>query len=219
MKTVLTILLFVCFSTFGYSQSKIEYGLTTEGSWFMPQKNSKYSQPNKAGFGTGVGIYASRNIWWRFSADIGLAYRYKEMQQHYQNYSNSEPGYTNTGSSYGYTFTNPDEGWEKYPHHYLVIPIKIQLLVGKRLFLNGGIEASWLTNYSMVSEKPEFNWIMGFGSKTSKLKWSINLIRGFKPQGFANGLFEYENGKYKSGTVYQNNMLQLSFSYPIRLKK
>lgn len=220
MKKVFVIILSVCFSTIVYSQSKFEYGITVDGSWFRPEKPSKYSFSNKSGFGTGLGIYASRNIFWRFYGEIGIIYRYKEMEQYYSN------GYSNSGGYNGVTTEGvPEssiigiEGWKKYPHNYLVIPLKLQILTGKRFFLDGGIEISWLTNYNMVTEKPEFNWIMGFGSKIYRMKWSVNFIRGFKPQGFANGLYELENGKYLSATVYRNSMFQFNVSYQIRPKK
>jgi hypothetical protein len=60
---------------------------------------------------------------------------------------------------------------------------------------------------------------MGFGSQKHKLKWSLNFIRGFEGVGFFNGLYTIDNGKYFSGTVYHNQMLQLNLSYPIWQKQ
>jgi hypothetical protein len=215
MKKVLSILIFACLALLGYSQSKTEFGLTTEGSWFMPQPNNQYSEPNRNGWGTGIGVYASRNIFWRFSADIGLAYRYKQMQQHYTMPYTGGSGYE--GNEYG--FVTNDEGWKEYPLHYVVVPVHLQLLTGRYFFLRGGIEASWLTNYDSRNKKSEYNWTAGFGSQKYKLKWSVNYIRGFKGVGFFNGLYEIDNGKYFSGTFYRNQMLQLDLSYPIWQKR
>lgn len=214
MKTIFSVSLFIGLSLFGYSQSKTEFGLTTEGSWFMPQTQmSGRGYATKAGFGTGIGFYASYNIFWRFSADIGLAYRYKQMKQHYLTYpENGSGGY----SPYGYESTYV-EGWDKLPMHYIVLPVHIQLLLSKSFFIRGGIESSWLMNYKAVNEKPEYNWTLGFGSQKNKLKWSVNYIKGFKDQGFGNGTIE-PDGHY-SGSFNRNRMFQLSLSYPITFKK
>jgi len=214
MKRAFGIILLSCISTFSYSQSKTEFGITTEGSWFTPRPIDKYSEPNRNGWGTGIGVYASRSIFWRLSADIGLAYRYKQMQQHY-----TMPQTINGYGVYGYTSTPSEEGWEKYDLHYVVLPIHLQLLTGKYFFIRGGIEASWIANYDTGNKKTEYNWTTGFGSQKHKLKWSVNYIRGFKEVGFVNGLYEIENGKYRSATGYHNQMLQLNLSYPIWQKK
>ena len=208
MKKVFTVLIFTFFLLAGYSQSKLEFGLTTEGSWFMPNRNDGRDWATKAGFGTGIGIYASQNIFWRFSADIGLAYRYKQMQQHYKVY---------TGSG-GYGSVDPNEsdnieGWDKLPLHYIVVPLHLQLLLSKSFFIRGGIESTWLTNYEAVNEKPEYNWTIGFGSQKYKLKWSVNYIKGFKDQGFGDRTIETD-GHYR-GSINRNTMLQLNLSYPI----
>lgn len=208
-KQLLIIILLSCISTFSYSQSKTEFGLTTEGSWFMPHRTTSHEWQTKAGFGTGIGVYASRNIFWRFSADIGLAYRYKQMQQHYVVYSENGSNYSPYG--YGYGFTSI-EGWDKLPMHYIVVPLHLQLLLSKSFFVRGGIEATWLTNYEAVNEKPEYNWTVGFGSQKHKLKWSVNYIKGFKDQGYGDRTMKAD-GHYL-GSINRNNMLQLSFSYP-----
>lgn len=211
MKKRLTIILLLsCISTLGFSQSKTEFGITAEGDWFMPYQSLREFSC-KSGFGTGVGICASRNIFWRFSADIGIAYRYKQMQQYYVFYP--EDG----GSNYNSGYSNTTEGWKKYNLSYIVLLFHLQLLTGKYFFVRGGIEASWLTNYNVGRKKAEYNLIVGIGSQKHKLKWSVNYIRGFKEVGFMNGLYEIEIGnvKYKSATAFRNNTLQLNLSYPI----
>ncbi len=217
MKTLLTIVIFVFCSVLSFSQSKTEFGITTEGAWFTPLHISQFPESDRNGWGSGIGVYASRNILWRFSADIGLSYRYKQMQQHY-----TMP-YTESGGVGGYDYPNQgrEEGWKKYNLSYIVLPVHLQLLTGKYFFVSSGIEASWLTNFEVGKKKTEYNWMAGFGSQRHKLKWSVNYIRGFREVSFANGLYEevFGNAKYKSATAYRNQMLQLSLSYPIWQKK
>ena len=207
MKRLLIILILLsCISTFSYSQSKTEVGITTEGAWFMPHRTDGRDWATKAGFGTGIGVYAARNIFWRFSANIGLAYRYKQMQQHYKIYKES----ISSTNPYG---SNNIEGWDKLPMHYIVVPVHLQMLLSKSLFIRGGIESTWLTNYEAVNEKPEFNWTIGFGSQKHKLKWSVNYIKGFKEQGFGDRTMKADGHFF--GSINRNNMLQLNLSYPI----
>ncbi|HET6556597.1 MAG TPA: hypothetical protein VFG54_04740 [Prolixibacteraceae bacterium] len=207
-KLLFIIILLSCISTLTYSQSKTEFGITTEGSWFMPKRTDGRDWATKAGFGTGIGVYASQNVFWRFSADIGFAYRYKQMKQHYKVY-NFGGGY---GSGYPYESDNI-EGWDKLSLHYIVVPVHLQLLLSKSFFVRGGIESGWLLNYEAVNEKPEYNWTAGFGSQKHKLKWSVNYIKGFKDQGFGDRTLEAD-GHYR-GSINRNNMFQLNLSYPI----
>jgi len=209
------ILIFIFLSLVSYSQPKIEFGITTEGSWFMPHRTDGRDWATKAGFGTGIGVYASRNIFWRFSADIGLAYRYKQMQQHYVVYSGTTGGYSGY-APYGYGSPNI-EGWDKLPMHHIVAPIHLQMLLSKSFFVRAGIESTWLMNYEAVNEKPEYNWTLGFGSQKYKFKWSVNYIKGFKDQGFGDRTLK-PDGHY-NGSINRNNMLQLNLSYPIWQKK
>lgn len=206
MKTLLTVVLLSILTITSYSQSKTEFGITTEGSWFMPHRNDGRDWATKAGFGIGVGVYASQNLFWRVSADIGLAYRYKQMQQHYKVYKES-------GGSVNPYESNNIEGWDKLPLHYIVLPLHLQILISKSFFIRGGIESTWLINYVAVNEKPEYNWTLGFGSQKHKLKWSVNYIKGFKDQGFGDRTLEADG--HFSGSINRNNMLQLNLSYPI----
>lgn len=220
MKKVLTILVFTCYALLGFSQSATEFGLTTEGSWFMPSETIPgFRDYQKDGFGAGIGVYASRNIFWRFSADIGLAYRYKQMKQHYDVYTGDSGGYgyPSIGSSAYYSDPNHTEGWDKLPMHYIVVPVHLQMLLTKSFFVRGGIESTWLTNYKAVNEEPEFNWTVGFGSQKHKLKWSVNYIKGFKEQGFGDRTPEADG--HSRGSINRNQMFQLSLSYPIWQKQ
>lgn len=218
MKKVLSLLVFTCYALLGFSQSITEFGLTTEGLWFMPSETiPSFRDYQKDGFGAGIGVYASRNIFWRFSADIGLGYRYKQMKQHYDVFTGEGGGY---GSGYYYGYPNEStniEGWDKLPMHSIVVPVHLQLLLTKSFFVRGGIESGWLMNYDSVNEKPELNWTAGFGSQRYKLKWSLNYIKGFKDQGFGNRTPEAD-GHYK-GSHNRSEMFQLSLSYPIWVKQ
>lgn len=212
--------IFICFTFTVFSQSKLEFGITTDGSLFIPSKTYEYSMDNKMGFGTGIGVYASRTIYGRLSADIGLIYRYKEMQQHYSYFlstdefggfgENMEPGEN------GY-MAQPVTGWKKYPLHNLVIPLHLQLLLGNTFFIRGGVEESFLLNFDKGNNKPDYSWTAGFGSQKHRLKWSLNYIRGFKDEGFLNEVYVWHDSQntYKSVTSFRNNMIQLSLSYPI----
>ena len=217
MKQLSLLLVILClFISSAIAQPKIQFGVNTEGSWFMPSETTPYFRDLiKDGFGAGIGVYASRDIFWRVSADVGILYRYTEMTSHYwaTGDSSSYSGY----DSYGNVYSKINEGWDKLPMHSLVVPIHLRLHFTKNLFIKGGIESAWLMNYEFVNEKPEFNWTLGFGSDKHKLSWSVNYIKGFKDQGFMNSTPEAD-GHYK-GSIYRNNMLQLSLSYPIWQKK
>jgi hypothetical protein len=204
------------------AQPKIQFGVITEGSLFMPALTYESTRDLiKDGFGAGIGVFASRNVFWRISADVGLLYRYSQMKNHFwvpvegSNFGNYY-GYGGF-AGYGYSNNGLKEGWEQLPMHSLVVPVHLRLHFTKNLFVSGGIESVWLLNYKAVNEKPEFNWTLGFGSDKNKLRWSVNYIKGFTDQGFGNRIPEAD-GHYK-GSVYRNNMLQLSLSYPIWQKK
>jgi len=201
-------------STFSYSQSKIQFGLTTEGSWFMPGDYDQYSPTNKNTFGAGIGAYASRNFTEKLTADLGVEYRFKQMKECY-NISAPDGGYG--GSAVPVYSPETIFGWKNFPLHYVVVPFHLQYPVYKNLFVRGGIEATWLTNYDTGDDRTEWNWTLGFGCQKYKLKWSINYIRGFKDVFFENNLYTIDG--WPSATGYRNNMLQLSVSYPIWNKK
>lgn len=216
------------------AQSKIELGLTAEGSWFMPEKYSKNAPTNKDGLGAGIGVYASKSISKKLSANIGLNFRYKEMQElvdsNYRanafnianNYSPYDGGYGSYGGYGGYGGYGIDYGsnysyeyvdfWKKYPHHYIVVPISLQLFIYKDFFILAGAESTWLINYNFVDQKPEFNGVVGLGTQMKKFKWSVNYIRGFKDQTFNNEVNYYGGRTY---TTYRNNMVQFSISYAL----
>jgi hypothetical protein len=224
------LLLMVVFS-FLYSsaiaQSKIEFGVNTEGSLLIFGHIPHYSQPKKNTLGAGIGVYASHNIAGKLSADLGVMYRFKQMKEYYDisflsngstgGYGGYSPYGYGSGSQYDYTDLGMIKGWKSYSLNYIVVPFHLNYLVYKNIFVRGGIEASWLTNYDPGKDKTEWNWTLGFGSQYHKLKWSVNYIRGFKDVGFANNLFTIDG--MRSATVYRNNMLQLSLSYPLWQKK
>jgi len=205
-----------------HAQPKIQFGVNTEGSLLIFGDIPHYSYPKKNTFGGGIGIYASRDIAGKLSANLGVMYRFKLLKEFYDISSNT---YGNGGNGVDSGNGNPSspyspetvQGWKTFPLHYIVVPLHLQYLVYKNLFVRGGIEASWLTNYDTGSDHTEWNWTLGFGSQKHQLKWSLNYIRGFKDVGFANELYTYDG--YPSATIYRNNMLQLNLSYPIWQKK
>lgn len=206
-----------------FAQSKIEFGLISEGNLFIPGNSSNYSTPKENGFGAGIGVYAAKGIFGKLSADIGLTYRFKQLREYYIDpfrTSGSYGGYEG-GTLYDYKIEYSAEGkingWKIYPLQYLVVPVHLQYQILKNIFVRGGIEACWLTNYDEGKDNPEFNWTLGIGSQYRNLKWSVNYIRGFKDVGFVNNLFTMDG--MRSATAYRNNMLQLSLSYPLWQKK
>lgn len=231
MKQISLLVVILCFFIgSSIAQPKIQFGIMTEGSWLMPESTYESTRDEiKDGFGAGIGVYVSRDIFWRVSADFGFLYRYSQIKQYYQTsyddggyYVMGDNGFCFTGGGNGVDntlnigyidYVTNTEGWDKLPMHSLVLPIRLRLHFTENLFLCGGIESSWLLNYEIVNEIPEFNWILGFGSDKYKLRWSLNYIRGFKDQGFGNSTPEADN-HYK-GAIYRNNMLQLSLAYPI----
>ena len=219
MKQFLFLMVVFCFwYSSAIAQSKIEFGVNTEGSLLIFSDIPHYSQPKKNTLGAGIGVYASRNIAGKLSADLGVMYRYKLLKEYYD-ISPNTGGYGGYGGYSGSSPYSPEtvQGWKTFPLHYVVVPLHLQYLAYKDLFVRGGIEASWLTNYDTGKDKTEWNWTLGFGSQQHKLKWSLNYIRGFKDVGFANNLFTIDG--MRSATAYRNNMLQLSLSYPIWQKK
>jgi hypothetical protein len=226
MKQFLLLMVVFCFLySSAIAQSKIEFGVNTEGSLLIFGDIPHYSQPKKNTLGAGIGVYASRNIAGKLSADLGVMYRIKQLKEYYDigyadyGYGGYSPyGY---GYSYGSQYEDSDlgmiKGWKSYSLNYIVVPFHLNYLVYKNIFVRGGIEASWLTNYDPGKDKTEWNWTLGFGSQYHKLKWSVNYIHGFKDVGFANDLFTIDG--MRSATVYRNNMLQLSLSYPLWQKK
>jgi hypothetical protein len=231
MKQLTLLMVILCiFAGSAIAQPKIQLGVTTEGSWFMPANTFESTRDLiKDGFGAGIGVYASRNLFWRVSADAGVLYRYTEMKQYFQVYTDGggyyvmgNNGFCLTGGGSGlnigyHEYTALSEGWDKLPMHSIVVPFHLRLHFTKNFFVKGGIESAWLLNYEVVNKKPEFNWTAGIGSEIRKLSWSVNYIKGFKDQGFGNRTPEAD-GHYK-GSVYRNNMLQLNLSYPIWQKK
>lgn len=220
---------FVLISSLTYAQSKIEFGLTTEGSLFVPGNSSGYSLPKENGLGLGFGVYASKNLTSKFSADLGLMYRCKQMKEFYivpdyfVAYIDGVESYVPYGATYGYgshyDFSNSGKigGWKNYRLTHLVLPFHLNYNVFTSLFVRVGLEVAWLTNYDAENDRNEYNWSCGVGCQKYKLKWSLDYIRGFNDAGFANDLYSID--RMRSMTAYRNNLLQLNLSYPLWQKK
>jgi hypothetical protein len=92
-------------------------------------------------------MYASRDIVGKLSADLGVMYRFKQLKEFYDIGSSGYGGYEG-GSLYA---PETVQGWKTFPLHYVVVPLHLQYLAYKDLFVRGGIEPSWLTNYDTMS--------------------------------------------------------------------
>lgn len=209
MKTKFVALFICIFPFICFAQPKIETGIQLNGGWVFPGKYSSGSN-YKNGFSSGIGCYLACHVWKPVSLITGLGYQYKEMQEENVVIYGST-GYG--GSPYGYGYGGAYY-WKKFPHHYLLIPLKMRLANQNGFFIQLGAEVAWLLNYKYINEKPEYNWTIGFGSNKHKLAWSFDYIQGFKEQGFG----EITNG-ISSGTIYKNRMLQLTLSYPLFKRK
>jgi len=141
MKQFLLLMVTLCFSCFSaIAQSEIEFGVTTEGSLLIFGDIPHYSQQKKKSLGVGIGVYASRNIAGKLSADLGVMYRYKLLKEYYDispntgGYGGYSPyGY---GYSYGSQSDYPDlgmiKGWKSYSLNYIVVPFHLNYLVYKK---------------------------------------------------------------------------------------
>ena len=197
MKNVFSLILLFTVSQLS-AQPKFELGLSTQGSWYSVNELNNVSMKN--GFGTGAGVYVSKSLVYRFSVRSGLEYQYREMKQYKQNGTSSMDGF-----------------WEKFPHHYLVIPVYLQYNVNTSFVVFGGIENAWLTNYEKVYRKPEHNWALGFGSRKHKLQWSISYVWSPESQDFAKQSSDGYNGY--TYVAYDYRMFCLNLSYPLWQKK
>ncbi len=64
----------------------------------------------------------------------------------------------------------------------MIIPLKFKYFVEKAFFIETGIETEWLLNYSTVSRRPDFSWLLGFGYKKQDLQLSLSYTQGFEDQ-------------------------------------
>lgn len=198
MKQLKLLSLILIFSVHCFAQPKFELGLTTQGSWFSVNELNNVSMKN--GFGTGAGVYVSKSLVYRFSVRSGLAYQYREMKQYKQIGTSSIDGY-----------------WEKFPQHYVVVPLLLQYNMNENFFVYGGLENAWLTNYEKVYQKPEHNWEVGFGCNKHKLQWSLSYVWNAENQDFAKKSADGYNGY--TYVAYDYSMFRFNLSYPLWQKK
>jgi len=206
MKRLLsTLLLIISGSTILFSQSKVEFGITTEGLWCMKNESTIpiriYGERNN--WGAGFGGYVSVPLWWRFSLFSGVSYRYSEYQKGIPKWDKIDYGSVLSGHT-----------WYRSSRNYAVIPLNLRFLFTKKMYISGGIEACHLFGYNSVDHEIESNWTMGFGKKAKKLSWEVKLVSGFKAQEA-----EHQNTQGKSinekWLLYKTKMVQLSLSYPL----
>ena len=206
---LLTTLILSAFFSFG--QLKPQIGVYTEGSWFLPKNITPNIKTKDRSFSAGGGLYVSNSIAGRFSASIGAGYRYKTNKATFL----VLPDGGESGGVYG----SPDDyGYEtherEFPQHYFVVPVKVRYTNTRHLFLESGVEATWLLNYKYVSEKPEYNWLVGIGCSKYRLQGSVSYVIGLKDQGM--GKIQDTDA---TGQSYRNQMLIVNLSYPILWKR
>ena len=196
------------FPIWAFAQSKIEVGITAEGSWCRKSESAilNIDYGKKTNWGTGMGAYLSVPVWWRFSISSGLGYRYSEYQKGIPIVTSE---ILSTGIRY-YTSCN----WIKSSRNYIVIPLKVNLLLSQRFYITGGVEACRLMGYNYIKHNPEYNRIIGFGSRIKQMNWELRYVSGFKEQ-----LGEHHNAQGKGindkWVWYRTSMVQFSLSYPL----
>ena len=123
LSLLMVVFYFLCSSAI--AQAKIEFGVNTEGSLLLFGDIPHYSQPKKNTLGAGIGVYASRNIAGRLSADLGVMYRFKQMKEYY------DIGSTGYGGYDGSSPYSPEtvQGWKFFPLHYVVVPLTLTNLL------------------------------------------------------------------------------------------
>jgi len=206
MKQLLcTLFLFLSTSIALFAQSKIEIGLTAEGLWCMKKESTipirMYGERNN--WGSGFGTYVSMPIWWRFSISSGLSFRYSEYQKGIPVWKRLDYGSILSGHN-----------WIKSSRNYLVVPLNLRLLLTKKMYITGGMEACHLFGYNYLKQNIEYNWALGVGNNAKKLNWELKLISGLNPQ-TAEHHDSQGQGINDKWVMYKTNMLQLSLSYPL----
>lgn len=232
MKQITFTCLLVFVSLLAFSQTKFPIGAYAEGGLFSPKNESK-------GFTGGGGLFISSTFKEKLSLTLGAGYRYKGNKSEYPipinrgganyyvtgygysyhgyggygGYGSAYAGYGGYGSyPYGYDYTSGAENPKiKFNQHYFVLPFKVSYLFTKNLFIETGIETTWLLNYDIVVEKPEFNWLVGLGYQKDKWKASLSYTQGFDEQGM--GAINVDNVPY--GQRYKNRSLMVNLSYSI----
>ena len=200
MKIFLFFILLVSFCIGCLAQPKFEFGLTTQGAWVPVSELGEYSASLKNGFASGAGIYASKSLVYRFSVLSGIVYQLREIKQYHISGDNDP-------------FTQIRGYWEKFPHHYFVIPVYLQFNVSKNFLVFGGIENAWLINYEKIYQNPEHNWVTGIESRKHKIHWSLSYVWNDEYQNFAKKSSDGHNGY--TYVAYNYSMLRLSLSYPL----
>ncbi len=70
-------------------------------------------------------------------------------------------------------------------------------------------------NFDFKYENPEYNWLVGFGSKIKDIEWSVSYIRGAKKQGMNKLDGVSPEDHHKKFQILQNRMLMVNLSYPL----
>ncbi len=204
MKTIIFSLLIFLLPFFSFSQNTMEARVAVHGGWLLP--NEKNDDKSKNGFTTGATCYLTLPLLKPFFLITGAGYEYKEMKTLV-----FDPSLPSSSPHGGYGDGYIDQSWwEKMPQHYIILPVELRLKISKALFVQGGMELGWLTNYKMKNEKTEYNWCIGFGNCKHRLSWSFKYVKGLKEQGFGK-----VSGNISKSAIYTNQEMRFCLSYPL----
>jgi hypothetical protein len=200
MKTITTILLALAFLSLT-AQEKFSMGIQMEGIHSTPENLYSYPAKMDKEFGGGTGVFFSANIWKFLSANTGINYRFITYDEFDKNVS--------------YPIGYPTLDGYKYNQNYLTFPVNLRGSFFKNwLFIEPGIELTWMLGNEVKDPKYEMLWKIGAGSKIGKLNYSLNYLWGSKEQSDI-----LNPGPDFRVIVYKSRMIQLKVTYPLWSKK
>jgi hypothetical protein len=200
MKTIATILLALTIMSLK-AQEKFSVGIAVEGFHSAPENISFYGAQMEKEFGGGAGVFFSANIWKYFSANTGINYRFITYDEFDKNVS--------------YPVGYPTLDGYIYKQNYLTVPVNLRGSFFKNwLFVEPGIEFTWILGNENKKPQNEMLWKIGAGSKIGKLNYSLNYLWGTKEQSDI-----LNPGPDFRVIVYKSRMIQLKVTYPLWSKK
>ncbi|HKJ43055.1 MAG TPA: hypothetical protein VKA27_13255 [Sunxiuqinia sp.] len=218
MKKIYLSFVLVCIVLTSFAQGKTQVGIYSEGGWFFPKKIIDTATPFKNGITAGVGAYISTSVWKGLSMSLGAGYRYRFNRQEgafspvylrYPTYGYGGYGYIPYGYDAGVNYSYKNE-WYHFPQSYIVVPLKLKYNFGQLLFLESGVEASWLLNYKRVTDNTGLNWLAGIGCDKYRIQFAVEYVQGFKQQGFWDVQDYPELGEF-----FRSRTLVLNLSCPL----
>jgi len=179
------------------AQEKFSMGIQVEGIQSRPENIYFYPAQMDKEFGGGAGVFFAANLWKSFAANTGLNYRFIQ--------------YNTFDKNIGHLVGHPTLDGYKYNQNYLTVPVNLRGdFFNKWLFVEPGIELTWILANEDKDPQFEMLWKIGAGSKIGKLNYSLNYLWGTKEQ------FDILNsGPDFRVIVYKSRIVQLKVSYPI----